>query len=72
MIVYFKEVNSTKLIASIDLGPFAKSGMDISPMDIPLKGDTIADDYNRLWEVVGREHCWTGSTHYMILHLKQL
>ena len=69
MIVYFQDaVYKT----SIDLGPFGKSGMDVSPMDIPLKGDVICDDYEQLWEVVARQHYWTGPTHNMALHLKQL
>ena len=46
--------------------------MDVSPMDIPLKGDFIKDDFNRFWEVMGREHYWTGAKHEMTLHLKQL
>lgn len=69
MIVYFKDaVYKT----SIDLGPFGKSGMDVSPMDIPLKGDFVKDDFNRFWEVIGREHYWTGARHEITLHLKQL
>ena len=69
MTVYFKNAATKKLI---NLGPFGKSGMDVSPMDIPLKGDVITDDYGMLWEVVGRHHFWTGPTHEMTLHLKQL
>ncbi len=69
MTVYFQDVVTKK---RIDLGPFGKSGMDVSPLDIPLKGDFIEDGGNRSWEVVGREHYWTGPTHEMTLHLKQL
>lgn len=69
MTVYFKDVVTKKLI---DLGAFLKSGTDVSPMDIPLKGDFIKDDFNRFWEVMGREHYWTGPTHAMTLHLKPL
>ena len=69
MTVYFRDVVTKK---PIDLGPFGKSGMDVSPMDIPIKGDVIKDDYSRLWEVVGRQHYWTGPTHHMTLHLKRL
>jgi len=69
MIVYFQDaVYKT----SIDLGLFGKSGMDVSPMDIPLKGDVISDDYGNLWEVVGRQHYWNGLTHNMALHLKRM
>ena len=57
---------------AIDLGPFGKSGMDVSPMDIPLKGDVIGDEYGNLWEVVARQHYWTGVTHNMALHLKRM
>lgn len=69
MTVYFKDVVTKKLI---DLGAFFKSGADVSPMDIPLKGDFIKDDFNRFWEVMGREHYWTGPTHEITLHLKLL
>ena len=69
MIVYFRDADTAK---PIDLGSFGKSGMDVSPMDIPIKGDFIKDASVRFWEVVGREHCWTGSTHDITLHLKQL
>jgi len=69
MKIYFRDAVTKKLI---DLGPFGKSGMDVSPLDIPLKGDFIKDDLNRFWEVIGREHYWTGSRHEMTLHLKQL
>ena len=69
MKIYFRDAVAKKLI---DLGPFGKSGMDVSPLDIPLKGDFIKDDLNRFWEVIGREHYWTGSRHEMTLHLKQL
>ena len=69
MIVYFQDVVTKNLI---DLGPYGKSGMDVSPMDIPLKGDFIKDDLDRFWEVMGREHYWTGPTHHITLHLKQL
>ena len=72
MTVYFKDVVTKKLI---DLGAFLKSGADVSPMDIPLKGDMIKDDFNRYWEVVGRQHYWNGSTHTMhtmTLYLKPL
>ena len=69
MVVYFLDaVYKT----SIDIGSFGKSGMDVSPMDIPLKGDFIKDDFNRFWEVMAREHYWNGPTHEMTLHLKQL
>lgn len=67
MTVYFKDAATNRII---DLGPFGKSGMDVSPMDIPLKGDMISDDCSRLWEVVGRQHYWTGPTHHMTLFLK--
>ena len=33
----FRDIDSGK---TIDLGAFLKSGADVSPMDIPLKGDT--------------------------------
>lgn len=69
MTVYFQDVVAKK---QIDLSPFGKSGMDISPLDIPLKGDIIKDDFNRFWEVMAREHYWTESTHHITLHLKQL
>lgn len=69
MKVYFLDAVTKKLI---DLGPFGKSGMDVSPMDIPLKGDVITDGCSRFWEVVGRQHFWTGPTHEMTLHLKLL
>lgn len=69
MRVYFRDIVTKKLV---DLGPYGKSGMDVSPMDIPLKGDFIEDDLNRFWEVMGREHYWTGPSHAMTLHLKQL
>ena len=69
MKVYFRDAVTKKII---DIGPFALYRMDVSPMDIPLKGDVIKDGYNRFWEVVGREHYWTGPTHEMTLHLKQL
>ena len=49
MRVYFRDTVTKKLI---DLGPYGKSGMDVSPMDIPLKGDFIKDDFNRFWEVM--------------------
>lgn len=65
----FRDIDSGK---TIDLGAFLKSGADVSPMDIPLKGDFIKDDFNRFWEVMGRKHYWTGSTHTMTLYLKQL
>lgn len=69
MTIYFRDAETKKLI---DLGPFGKSGMDVSPMDIPLKGDVIKDDCDRFWEVLAREHYWTGPTHHMTLHLKLL
>ena len=69
MRVYFRDIVTKK---TIDLGAFLKSGSDVSPMDIPLKGDMIKDDFNRFWEVMGREHYWTGPTHAMTLHLKPL
>ena len=69
MKIYFRDAVAKKLI---DLGPFGKSGMDVSPMDIPLKGDVISDDYGNLWEVVGRQHYWNGLTHNMALHLKRM
>lgn len=69
MTVYFKDIVAKKLI---DLGPFGKSGMDVSPLDIPLKGDVITNGSGKFWEVMGREHYWTGPTHEMTLHLKQL
>lgn len=69
MKVYFKDIVNKK---PIDLGPYAQSGIDVSPMDIPLKGDVIKDDFDRFWEVMAREHYWTGARHEMTLHLKQL
>lgn len=69
MIVYFKDAVTKK---QIELGPYGKSGMDVSPLDIPLKGDFIKDDFDRYWEVIAREHYWTGHTHYITLHFKQL
>lgn len=69
MKVYFRDAKTKKLI---DISPFGKSGTDVSPMDIPLKGDVIDDNYGRRWEVVGRQHYWTGPTHYITLHLKRL
>lgn len=69
MTVDFKDIVTKKLI---DLGPFGKSGMDVSQMDIPLKGDVINDDYGNLWEVVARQHYWNGLTHNMALHLKRM
>lgn len=69
MRVYFRDIDSGK---TIELGAYLKSGADVSPMDIPLKGDMIKDDFDRYWEVVGREHYWTGPTHAMTLHLKPL
>jgi len=68
MTVYFKDIDNLSII---DIGTFGKSGMDVSPMDIPLKGDAIKDDFNRYWEVVEREHYWNGPTHYMTLCLKR-
>lgn len=69
MIVYFYDVVAQRII---DLGAFLKSGIDVSPMDIPLKGDVIKDDFNRYWEVVGRQHYCTEPTptHEMTLYLK--
>ena len=69
MTVYFRDIVTKKLI---DLSIFGKSGMDVSPMDIPLKGDIIKDDFERFWEVMAREHYWTGPTHHITLHLKRL
>lgn len=69
MTVYFQDAETKKLI---NIGAFGKSGMDVSPMDIPLKGDFIKDDFNRFWEVVDRQHFWTGPTHDMTLYLKLL
>lgn len=69
MTVYFQDVVTKKLI---NLGPSGKSGLDVSPIDIPLKGDIITDHYGKHWEVIGRQHFWTGPTHEMTLHLKQL
>lgn len=69
MVVYFRDAVTKKLI---DLDPFGKSGMDVSPIDIPLKGDVITDGSDKFWEVVGRQHFWTGPTHEMTLHLKLL
>ena len=69
MTVYFKDAETKKLI---NIGTFGKSGMDVSPMDIPLKDYVIIDDFNRHWEVVGRQHFWTGPTHDMTLYLKLL
>lgn len=69
MTVYFKDIDN---LGTIDIGVYGKSGMDVSPMDIPLKGDVIKDDFNRCWEVIEREHYWTGPTHYMTLRLKRI
>ena len=71
MKVYFWDAVAKRLT---DIGAFGhgQSGMDVSPMDIPLKGDFIKDDFNRFWEVIGREHYWTGTTHEMTLHLQRL
>lgn len=69
MTVFFRDVDFAK---STDIGSFGRDGMDVSPMDIPLKGDVIKDGYGRLWEVVGRQHDWNGPTHYITLHLKRL
>lgn len=69
MTIYFQDAETKKLI---NLGSKGKSGMDVSPLDIPLKGDVIIDDYNRHWEVVDRQHFWSGPTHDMTLHLKLL
>lgn len=69
MKVYFQDIVTKK---PIDIGSFGKSGMDVSPLDIPLKGDFIKDDFNRFLEVMAREHYWTGPRHEMTLHLKQL
>ena len=65
----FRDIDSSK---TIELGAFLQSGADVSPMDIPLKGDIIKDDFDRYWEVVGREHYWTGPTHTMTLYLSQV
>lgn len=65
----FRDIDSGK---TIDLGAFLTSGADVSPMDIPLKGDMIKDDFNRYWEVVGRQHYWTGPTHTMTLYLSEV
>ena len=69
MIVYFKDIDNGK---TIDIGAFGQSGMDVPPVDIPLKGDTITDDFNRRWEVIGRSHYWTGPTHSMTLYLEAM
>ena len=69
MTVYFQDAVTKKII---NLGPSGKSGMDVSPLDIPLKGDFIKDEFNRFWEVMGREYYWSGQTHEMTLHLKPL
>ena len=69
MTVYFRDIVTKK---PIDLSSFGKSGMDVSPMDIPLKGDIIKDDFERFWEVMAREHYWNGPIHYITLHLKRL
>ena len=65
----FRDIDSGK---TIDLGAFITSGADVSPMDIPLKGDMIKDVFNRYWEVVGRQHYWTGVTHTMTLYLSEV
>lgn len=69
MTVYFRDIVTKKII---NLGSFGMSGMDVSPMDIPLKGDFIKDEFNRFWEVMAREYYWSGQTHEMTLHLKLL
>ena len=65
----FRDINSGK---TIELGVYLKSGVDVSPMDIPLKGDMIKDNFDRYWEVVGRQHYWTGPTHTMTLYLSEV
>ena len=65
----FRDIDSGK---TIELGVYLKSGADVSPMDIPLKGDMIKDDFDRYWEVMGRQHYWTGPTHTMTLYLSEV
>lgn len=65
----FRDIDSGK---TIELGVYLKSGVDVSPMDIPLKGDMIKDNFDRYWEVVGRQHYWTGPTHTMTLYLSEV
>ena len=65
----FRDIDSGK---TIELGVYLKSGVDVSPMDIPLKGDMIKDDFGRYWEVVSRQHYWTGPTHTMTLYLSEV
>lgn len=69
MKVYFYDIDNSK---TIDIGVYGKSGKDVSPMDIPLKGDAIRDDFDNRWEVVGRQHYWTGPTHWITLYLSQI
>ena len=70
MKVYFWDIDSGK---TIDIGVDGISGMDVSPMDIPLKGDTIRDEFDNLWEVVGRQHYWIGQPlHWIGLYLRKL
>lgn len=69
MQVFFRDIGNSE---TVNIGAFGKSGVDVSPLDMPLKGDMIKDDYNRYWEVVGRQHYWTGVTHTMTLYLTQV
>lgn len=69
MQVFFRDIDNSE---NVYIGSFVYSGIDVSPLDIPLKGDMIKDDYDRYWEVVGRQHYWTGVTHTMTLYLTQV
>lgn len=69
MKVYFRDIDSNK---NIDIGEHGESGMDVSPLDIPLKGDTIRDEFGNIWEVIGRQHYWTGDVHWIALYLSQI
>lgn len=69
MRVFFRDIGNSE---TVNIGSFGKSGIDVSPLDIPLKGDMIKDDFDRYWEVLGRQHYWTGMTHTMTLYLTQV
>ena len=69
MQVFFRDIGNSE---TVYIGSFGESGIDVSPLDIPLKGDMIKDDFNRYWEVVGRQHYWTVVTHTMTLYLTQV
>ena len=68
MIVYFVDIDEKDII---DMDTQFKSGTDISPLDIPLKGDMIEDFIHRNWEVVGRKHYFIQSVHEMRVFLRK-